>query len=228
MKLSNFLQLVIFSSVILSAQVMAQNTLQPYHVLLNVKRQSIQAGTMTIELSRSNQLWQASTLLEPSFIARMLGISKTQETTLFVCTSELCSPRLYQLEDKKNKIQIAFDERLNTYRNARDEIRELPKNYQTYLSLFATLNTAIANQIPIVEYPIFNNSEFKKFQIALQFDQALNTTIGKLNTVKVMIEHGNRKRVAWLATDHHFAPIKIENYKDSERVLTATLKEIRL
>lgn len=227
MKRLKLLQLVILSSALLGVQVSAQNTLQPYAVSLNVKRQGIQAGTMTIELTRSNQLWQASTLLEPSFFARMLGISKTRETTVFACTTGLCSPRLYRLEDKKNKTQIAFDERLETYRNARNEDVKLPKNYQTYLSLFATLNSAIANQISKTEYPIFNNNAFKNFQIALQFNQSLNTAAGKFNTVKVMVEHGNRKRVAWLAIDHYYAPVKIENYKEGERVLTATLKQIR-
>lgn len=225
----NFLKdilLFIFCCLLQSTLAFSQTNITPYQVELSVKRQGIQAGTMIITLYRTNRLWQASTIFEPSFFARMLGISKTNETTVFACDSEICSPRLYEFQNKEDKLKIEFDERLDYFIDAENKKSTLPINYQSNQTLFSTLVMQMNNNKQSFVLPILNDNEYKEYQIELVENHLLKTKLGDLITLQASIRNGDRKRLVWLAEALNWAPVRLETYKKDELRLEATVTNI--
>lgn len=77
----------------------------------------------------------------------------------------------------------------------------------------------------VLDYRIADGGELKTYRFEPVGEEVLDTAIGKLRTLKLQRNHGDRKTFIWCAIDRGYLPVRFEQHRD-RRMVTVTITRV--
>ncbi len=207
-----------------SINAIAEVTYTPknYQVNFKLKRQSMDAGQFTISLQNNNNTWRASSRYKPSFVAKLFGLEKAYEDTIFNYQNGHTSIEKFTMQGPEKNQTVLFDLNKNVYNTN----LALPSNPQTNQSIFNVLSNDIAEKKSTASYAIFDNENFRQYEVNYEYMQSITVNKRKIDAVKVVMTSDKRKAIFWLAKQWNWAPVKFERYKNGKVVIKGNFEAI--
>ncbi len=119
-----------------------------------------------------------------------------------------------RLDDASKNVSARFDwktDQLFMSFDGRNETVALPKDTQDRLSLMYQFMFLPAEKLGNLAFHMTNGRKVEAYRYQLAGSEALNTPLGKLNTVHLVKqrESGDNAVEVWLAPEHHHLPVKV-------------------
>jgi hypothetical protein len=105
---------------------------------------------------------------------------------------------------------------------------DIKKGYFDRISIYSQLAIDVEAGKETLSYPVSYEGQVKDYEFEIVAKERLKLPIGYLNTVKVKRIRSSQKRETfiWLCPDHHYMPVRIQQFKDGKEQADLQLKDI--
>ncbi|HRD68188.1 MAG TPA: DUF3108 domain-containing protein [Candidatus Competibacter sp.] len=195
---------------------------------------SIGDAVMTLTTTGLNQ-YQMSSEVRPNGLAALLVSGQIDEKANGEIRDGTVRPIRYERRvetpKKKQTVQLRFDWSANQIQ-ARDnqEQANLPLSPGVVDPLSLNLRVMWDLQrgrIP-EQYALVDDTELKAYQIKNEGEEDLDTSLGKLRTVRISQSKPGKTRVTtfWFAPDLHYLPVRVAQKKNGKEVLRMEIRAV--
>lgn len=233
------LAITLFVSGTAIAQSLKPGDLAPFEVEYEVGNNLISAGTATLQLAQTGDIWNYSLNTKPRGVFKLAGKGRISESSQFTVMESdgavQLQPQSYsyrQDEEKRRAVDATFDWTANTithiYRG--NEVTEtLEEPVLDRLTVTLLIMNALRHDFTQAQLPIYDTDKIKLVEFVNDGMEELKTPLGNVQTHRVVNRNasgGSRETTTWFAPSLDYLPIKIEHRKRGE--LVARLSLIRL
>jgi Protein of unknown function (DUF3108) len=203
----------------------------------DVKKAGITVGETKRVLSRvSNQSgtqYQFESITRPAGIARLLTNGQVVERSLWNYHQNKPRPQQYTFFNsgsKKNRnVRLDFDwakhQVINTING---EPWAMPLEHGTQDKLLYQLR--IMQDLPTTKttlhYPVADGGKLKYYDIKVIGKERIRTKLGIFDTIRLRHTKGSRKTTLWCAEQLGYLPVRIEQQKNNDGPVVATLTSV--
>jgi len=217
----------------LVAPVRAEQTLVPYSAEYKVKI-SILSGKLTTDLRTTENGFEATHVIRPSGLAKMIRNGVISERSRFSATSDGVKATWYQSEDTLSKhetrAEVNFDWSSNEMSGTvNDEAVQmiLESLVHDRVAIQYQLMYDMLNGGPDERYILFDIDELKTLIVRNVGEKEVRTPAGKFNAVGIQHQAENSSRVTtlWCVEELGYMPVLIEQHRKGKLRLRATLRK---
>jgi hypothetical protein len=103
---------------------------------------------------------------------------------------------------------------------------KVPTGAQDKLLYHYTMMRDLKAGRPVLSYDVADGGELKNFTFERRGAETIATALGRLQAEKLERVHGSRRTVIWCAPALDYMPVRIEQYKDGDKV-TMEIRELK-
>jgi len=216
----------------LSVPVRAEQALVPYSAEYKVKI-SILSGRLTTDLRTTEEGFEATHVIKPSGLAKMIRNGVISERSQFSATGDGVKASWYQSEDtlskEETRAEVRFDWSSNEMSgtvNDEDVQMILESLVHDRVAIQYQLMYDMLNGGPDERYILFDIDEFKTLIVSNVGEREIRTPAGKFNAVGIQhqAEHSSRVTTLWCVEELGYLPVLIEQHRKGKLRLKAVLK----
>lgn len=210
---------------------------QKFTAVYTVKKSGITIAETKRVLSRisgpDGTQYQFESITRPKGIARMFTDGQVVERSLWNYFQSQPRPEHYTFFNsgsKKNRnVQIEFDWEKNQVINIiNGEPWSMPLEYGTQDKLLYQLR--IMQDLPsnnaALRYPVADGGKLKYYEIKIIGKERVRTKLGTFDTLRLVYVKGSRKTTLWCAEQLGYLPVRIEQQKNNDGPVVATLTSV--
>jgi hypothetical protein len=233
----NYLVSLLLALALLSGNARADSAPAPFEIEYSVSTGGIELGTTSLVLKRTERGWELASITAASGLLKLFRSGKIIERSELENTADgLRIQRYSHTEEGREADRQAHatadwpNSRLDyTYRGRSGQL-DLPAAplYDRLSSLLGTLQ-ALARGERQFEMQAFDGDEIKTMRFATEKGVALETPLGKLQTLRVerIRDNGSRQTIMWHAPELDYLPVQMEQYKRGDLVARLKLVSLR-
>lgn len=195
---------------------------------------SIGEAVMILAATGPSQ-YQMSSEVRPNGLAALLISGRIDEKVNGEIRDGVVRPtrydRLVETPRKKQTVQLRFDWSANQIQ-ARDNQEQvnlpLSPGVMDPLSLNLRVMWDLQRGHTLGQYALVDETELKTYQVKNEGGEDLNTSLGKLRTVRISQSKPGKTRITtfWFATDLHYLPVRVAQEKDGKELLRMEIRAV--
>jgi len=198
---------------------------------------TVAEGTRNIT-KQSDGSYFFHTLAKPTGIVGIFREDTIEENSQFLFENQQLKPLLYEykhLDNNRNLKKykkVVFDWEEEIAQSIEDkkqwELSLQPETIDFLLSQIALMQSLGMGKRGDQNYFIADEDEIKAYTIQFDKEEILETSLGKLKTLKFIRRAKNPQRYSslWCAIDLKFLPIRIEHTEPNAQTVTAEIKSL--
>lgn len=215
-----------------------QSAPQPFVAKYAVSYRGINAGTITFKLERdpATGQYRYETQANPSGLARLFVSTAASERSVMEIGPDGVRPLQWQLEDGKSGNEkdgvLRFDWSRNIVSGEVERERvELPTvpGLQDRSSIQISVATALLRGQEPGTIPLIDDSRIKQYTYTKKESAAIETRLGKLDTVVYESTRAGSNRVSrfWMVPELEYLPARAEQIRKGKVETVMTLMELK-
>ena len=206
---------------------------EQFTAIYNVTKSGMTIGETKRTLSRQGEQYQFESITRPKGIARLLTSGQVVERSLWSYFQNQPRPEHYTFFNSGGKesrnVQLDFDWTTNQVVNtvngqpwsmALEHGTQDKLLYQ--LSIMQDLHTSKTS----LHYPIADGGKLKYYDIEIVGKERIHIELGTFDAVRLRHIKGRRKTTMWCAEQLGYLPIRIEQQKNDDSPMIATLTSV--
>ncbi len=206
---------------------------QQFTAVYAVKTSGMTIGETKRVLSHDGKYYQFESITRPKGIARLLTSGQVVERSLWSFFHGQPRPEHYTFLNsgsKKNRnVQLDFDWDKNRVINTiNGEPWSMPLEHGTQDKLLYQLR--IMQDLPTskttLRYPVADGGKLKYYDIEIIGKERIRTKLGIFDTIRLHRTKGSRKTTLWCAEQLGYLPVRIEQQKNDDSPVIATLTSV--
>lgn len=208
----------------------------PFRARFEVYGSGIPIGeaVMTLVATGSNT-YQMSSEVRPNALATLLVSGQIDEKVSGEIRNEVIRPTRYERRmetpKKKQTVQLQFDwsaNRLEARDNQEQASLPLTPGVLDPLSLNLRVMADLRHGRLPDQYSLADETEIKSYQIKNEGEETLDTSLGKLRTVRISQSKPGKTRITrfWFAPDLQYLPVRIAQHKDDKELLRMEIRAL--
>lgn len=206
---------------------------QKFTAVYTVKKSGITIAETKRVLSHTDNQYQFESITRPKGIARMFTDGQVVERSQWNYFQEKPRPERYTFFNsgsKKNRnVQIDFDwEKNQVINTVNGEPWAMPLEYGTQDKLLYQLRIMqdLPTSQPSLRYPVADGGKLKYYEIKIIGKERIRTKLGVFDTIRLQRIKGSRKTTLWCAEQLGYLPVRIEQQKNDDGPVVATLTSV--
>jgi len=206
---------------------------QQFTAVYAVKTSGMTIGETKRVLSHTGEHYQFESITRPKGVARLLTSGQVVERSLWTFFHDQPRPEHYTFLNsgsKKNRdVRLDFDWDKNRVINTvNGEPWSMPLEQGTQDKLLYQLR--IMQDLPTnkttLRYPVADGGKLKYYDIDIIGKERIRTKLGVFDTVRLRRVKGSRKTTLWCAEQLGYLPVRIEQQKNDDSPVVATLTSV--
>lgn len=199
-----------------------------------LKKTGLTIGETTRTLSRlPDGQFRFESITRPRGIARLFTDGQVVERSVWQFHQNRPRPEQYTFfnsgSKKKRRVRLDFNWQKNQVINTiNGEPWSMPLEYGTQDKLLYQLRImldlpAASNSL---RYPVADGGKLKYYEIDIVGKERIRTKLGTFNALRLRHTKGKRKTTLWCAEQLGYLPVRIEQQKDDDSPVVATLTSV--
>lgn len=177
--------------------------------------------------------YQFESITRPKGIARLFTSGQVVERSVWRFFNKLPRPEQYTFfnsgRKKTHRVQIDFDwQKKQVINTINDQPWAMPLEDGTQDKLLYQLR--IMQDLPTsktaLRYPVADGGKLKYFDIKILGKKRIRTKLGVFDTIRLRRIKGKRKTTIWCAQQLGYLPVRIEQQKNDDSPVVATLTSV--
>lgn len=205
-----------------------ENPLKPFSAQYTVERGGDLIAHTNISLTRTgNNQWQYLSSSKPTgWFASMMGAAVTEKSKWVWDDGIKISSYRYDRSGKEKHVHLTFDwqqMKVTNDINGDPWHMQVPDATQDKLSIMLALMAHLSVSETDASFPVADGGKLKTYDYKVIGKQAIDTSLGQINTIKVSRNKRGRKdkqAILWLAPDLNYLLVRMEKSdRDKELVV---------
>ncbi len=232
--INHFFRLLVLSgTLLLTSQGQATPLPQQFTAVYAVKTSGMTIGETKRVLSHNGEYYQFESITRPKGVARLLTSGQVVERSQWNFFHGQPRPEHYTFFNsgsKKNRnVKLDFDWDKNRVINTiNGEPWSMPLEHGTQDKLLYQLR--IMQDLPtsktMLRYPVADGGKLKYYDIEIIGKERIRTKLGTFDTIRLRRTKGSRKTTLWCAEQLGYLPVRIEQQKNDDSPVIATLTSV--
>lgn len=216
------------------APVSAEPKLPELNLTYAVSWKGIGLGDATITLKATgSDCYQYDSLTRPIGLVRMF-YGSPHETSDFCVSGGRIMPRRFVFANPKDDdggFTLEFDAKAGKVRDGKGTVRDIPANAQDRFAIQQAVRLWVLAHLQsepraeTVEFASVDNSKIRIYRFAITGRESIEVPAGRFDTVLVQrIDNPERTSKFWLAPEHDYMPVKVEQFRRGSSELRMVLR----
>lgn len=193
------------------------------------------AGRMVMKLSRDGELWRFESYSKPEGLLTLFDGAYVSEISVLEQQASGLRPITYNYNAKKKPsdrdVESVFDWASGTIkskRGSKSRDAELEAGTFDRLSVLLEIIAQLRAGATRMEIPVVSRGKVRTREFIQEEEETIKVRAGSFKTVRVRELRGTSKRhtVSWFAPDHHFLPIRTDQFRKDKHIGRAELIEV--
>ncbi len=206
---------------------------QQFTAVYAVKTSGMTIGETKRVLSHNGEYYQFESITRPKGIARLLTNGQVVERSLWAFFHGQPRPEHYTFFNsgsKKNRnVKLDFDWDKNRVINTIDGkpwSMSLEHGTQDKLLYQLRIMQDLPTNKNTLRYPVADGGKLKYYDIEVVGKERIRTKLGVFDTIRLRRIKGSRKTTLWCARQLSYLPVRIEQQKNDDSPVIATLTSV--
>jgi len=198
-----------------------------------VKKSGITIGETKRVLSHNGEHYQFESITRPRGLARLFTDGQVVERSLWTFFQGQPRPQHYTFfnsgSKKKRRVQLDFDwEKHQVINTINGEPWSMPLEHGTQDKLLYQLRIMqdLPTRKPALRYPVADGGKLKYYDIEVVGKERIRTKLGIFDTIRLRRVKGSRTTTLWCAQQLAYLPVRIEQQKNDDSPVVATLTSV--
>ena len=194
------------------------------------------AGRMVMKLQRDGELWRFESYSEPEGVLTLFDAAHVREISVLEQQASGLRPITYNYNAGKKPserdVESVFDwtsGTLKSKRGSKSRNEDLEAGTFDRLSVLLAIVAQLRAGATRMQIPMASKGKVRTREYVLEKEETIEVKAGSFKTVRVRQLRGKSKRhtVSWFAPDHHFLPIRTDQFRKDKHIGRAELIEVR-
>lgn len=212
---------------------LAQGSLTPHSAVYKVKI-AVLGGELRTELVPTATGFEATHIIRPTGMSRMLVGGTIEETSVFDTVADGVKPREYRSQDTlsrdKTTAAVVFDWETGEARgtvNGEDVVSEIEGLAHDRVSIQYEVMQDLLNDTTSDKYTMFELDKLRPVNISIVGEKSVEVPAGQFRVIGIrhQAEGSKRATTLWCAEDLGFLPVIIEQHRKGKLKVRASLIE---
>jgi hypothetical protein len=206
---------------------------EQFSATYDVKKAGLTIGETRRVLSREDGRYLFESITRPTGVAKLFTSGQVVERSHWQFFQGQPRPEQYTFFNsggkKKRNVRLDFDWKKNQVVNTiNNEPWSMPLEYGTQDKLLYQLR--IMQDLPTaatsLRYPVADGGKLKYYDINIVGKERIRTKLGTFDAIRLRHTKGSRKTTMWCAEQLGYLPVRIEQQKNDDSPVIATLTSV--
>lgn len=224
---------IVFAMAWFSPQALSDQAPTPFTALYQVTKGVMSVGTTTRTLQdKGNGHFVFESVTKPGGIAKLFTRGKVVERSHWRWQENILVPYEYTYQNSsedKRDVKLIFDWQdfeVTNIINGDPWTMGLEENTLDKLLYQLAIMYDLSAGKNSLTYKVADGGTMKTYEVVINGKERLATDMGVFDTIKVVISKSNRETTLWCAEKLQYLPVRIEQRKEGEGPITASLIEL--